>query len=79
MESITLFIHLFDNRQGKNVKTSGYIHYVLLWGVWMIKTVHETEIHELATRPRLHKMNIYFTLVLISQNINIPYYFLKKK
>jgi hypothetical protein len=24
----------------------------------MIKTVHETEIQELVTRPRLHKMNI---------------------
>jgi hypothetical protein len=57
MESITLVIHLFNNRPGLNVKTSGYRHYVL-WGVWMIKTVHETEIHELATCPRLHKMNI---------------------
>jgi hypothetical protein len=57
MESITLVIHLFNNRPGLNVKTSGYRHYVL-WGVRMIKTVHETEIHELATLPRLHKMNI---------------------
>ena len=57
MESITLVIHLFNNRPRLNVKTSGYRHYVL-WGVRMIKTVHETEIQELVTRPRLHKINI---------------------
>ena len=57
MESITLVIHLFNNRPRLNGKTSGYRHYVL-WGVRMIKAVHETEIHELVTRPRLHKMNI---------------------
>jgi stage III sporulation protein SpoIIIAA len=57
MESMTLVILLFNNRPRLNVETSGYRHYVL-WGVRMIKTVHETEIQELVTRPRLHKMNI---------------------
>ena len=30
MESITLVVHLFNNRPGLNVKTSGYGHYVFV-------------------------------------------------